>query len=61
MNYRPSFCIANTVSSQLFRQVRILYFSKYYRKQTQVSRERVSQLIQVCRGVRILSLKDYGN
>ena len=28
MNYRPSFCIVNTVSKQLFRQVRILYLSK---------------------------------
>ena len=28
MNYRPSFCIVNTVSQQLFRQVRILYLSK---------------------------------
>ena len=28
MNYRPSFCIVNTVSNQLFRQVRILYLSK---------------------------------
>ena len=26
-NYRPSFCIVNTVSNQLFRQVRILYLS----------------------------------
>ena len=28
MKYRPSFCIVNTVSNQLFRQVRILYLSK---------------------------------
>ena len=28
MNYRTSFCIVNTVSKQLFRQVRILYLSK---------------------------------
>ena len=28
MNYRPSFCIVNTVSNQLFPQVRILYLSK---------------------------------
>ena len=28
MNYRPSSCIVNTVSNQLFRQVRILYLSK---------------------------------
>ena len=28
MNYRHSFCIVNTVSQQLFRQVRILYLSK---------------------------------
>ena len=28
MNYRPSFCIVNTVSNQLFRQVRIMYLSK---------------------------------
>ena len=28
MNYRPSFCIVNTVSKLLFRQVRILYLSK---------------------------------
>ena len=28
MNYRPSFCIVNTVSNQLFRQVLILHLSK---------------------------------
>ena len=28
MNCRLSFCIVNTVSNQLFRQVRILYLSK---------------------------------
>ena len=28
MNYRPSFCSVNTVSKQLFRQVRVLYLSK---------------------------------
>ena len=28
MNYRPSFCIVNTVSNQPFRQVRVLYLSK---------------------------------
>ena len=28
MNYRPSFCTVYAVSNQLFRQVRVLYFSK---------------------------------
>ena len=28
MNYRPSFCIVNTVSNRLFWQVRILYLSQ---------------------------------
>ena len=27
-NCRPSFCIVNTVSNQLFQKIRILYFSK---------------------------------
>ena len=56
MNYRPSFCIVCTVSKQLFPQVRILYLSTTTEKQTQISRERVSQLIHVRREVRILYL-----
>ena len=56
MNYRPSFCIVNTVSKQLFRQVRILYLSKHCRKQIQISREGVSQRIHVRREVHILYL-----
>ena len=53
MNYRPSFCIVNTVSKQLFRQVRILYLSKTTENKP---RFRVSQLIHVRREVRILYL-----
>ena len=48
-NYRPSFFIINTVSTQLFRKVRILYLSRTTEIKLTVSRERVSQLIQVRR------------
>ena len=54
-NYRPSFSIVNTVSKQLFRQVRILYLSKTTENNLRL-RERVRQLIQVRREVRILYL-----
>ena len=56
MNYRPSFCIVNAVSKQLFRQVRILYLSKTTENKLRFSRERVCQLIHVRREVRILYL-----
>ena len=56
MNYRPSFCVVNTVSKQLFPAGPDSVSLKNYRKQTQISRERVSQLIHVRREVRILYL-----
>ena len=56
MNYRPSFCIVNTVPKQLFPAGPDSVSLKNYRKQTQISRERVSQLIHVRREVRILYL-----
>ena len=47
-NYQPSFCIANTMLSLLFRQVRIPYL-KDCQNQTHISRERPRQVDQVRR------------